>query len=93
MLDDHAGGIGGWEVADARERRLGVEVVVVGHLLAVVLLGAADAHASRLGEGVVDVHSGRLMGVFAVSQGLVERHGHAELGGGLALADLAPEVL
>mmetsp|Transcript_3472 Transcript_3472/g.14174 ORF Transcript_3472/g.14174 Transcript_3472/m.14174 type:complete len:345 (+) Transcript_3472:164-1198(+) len=93
VLDDHAGGVGGWEVADARERRLGVEVVVVGHLFAVVLLGATDAHASRLGEGVVGVHSRGLMGILAVSQGLVERHGHAEFGGGLALADLAPEVL
>ena len=93
MLDDHAGGIFGGEVADARKRRLGVEVVVVGHLLAVVLLGAADAHARGLGQGIVGVHSRGLVGVLAVPQSLAERHGHAELGRGLTLADLAPEVL
>ena len=47
------------------------EVVVAWtYLFAVVLLGATDAHASRLGEGVVGVHSRRLMGVLAVSRGV-----------------------
>ena len=81
------------EVGDARVRRLGVEVVVVGHLLAVVQDGAADAGALRLGEGRVRVHRRGLVRVLAVAQRVHEGHGHGALGRGRALADLAPQVL
>ena len=79
VLHDDAGGLG--EVVDGVPGGVGVEVVVVGELLAVVLHGGGDAAQRVLAQGAVAVEGGGLVRVLAVAQPGDALKGDAEGGG------------
>src|SRR5690606_382098 len=79
VLDDRDGGLVG--VVGGAQGGVGVRVVVVGHLLAVQLLGLGES--ARAG----DVQGGRLVRVLAVPQGVLALPGGAQEVGELRVVD------
>mmetsp|Transcript_1941 Transcript_1941/g.3328 ORF Transcript_1941/g.3328 Transcript_1941/m.3328 type:complete len:578 (-) Transcript_1941:183-1916(-) len=79
------------KVAHRGKGGLGVEVVVVAHLLAVVQDGGGNPRLTRLCQALVCVHRCCLVGVLTVPAHAAEGHGDRHLRGKLALAH-APSV-